>query len=242
MPAVEPRVYLLSQSPDGEKIAALAARLCYSSGSVEETKQRVEKKDQADFLKGVIDSGHLSVIEHLSFTFGVEGVSRVMLAQLTRHRIASFSVQSQRYVSKADKLNYIIPPKIAALGQDAVNEYDRQMQTMHEWYRGWQSRLQKGESGNEDARFVLPNAAETKLVLTMNARELIHFFNLRCCNRAQWEIHFVADEMLKICKEKMPAVFANAGPGCVMGKCPEGSKTCGRAREVREKYLNLKTE
>jgi thymidylate synthase (FAD) len=244
MPAVEPRVYLLSCSSSGEEIAALAARLCYSSGTVLETKQKVEQKDQTAFLKGVIASGHLSVIEHISFTFGVEGVSRVLLAQLTRHRIASFSVQSQRYVSKAKGLNYILPPKIASLGEDAVKEYDRQMQTMHEWYKGWQEKLQKGESGNEDARFVLPNAAETKLAVTMNARELLHFFKLRCCNRAQWEIHFMADEMLKICREKMPAVFENAGPGCVLGACPEGNKTCGKAREVRKKYLekDLKTE
>ncbi|MDO5021783.1 MAG: FAD-dependent thymidylate synthase [Eubacteriales bacterium] len=237
MPAVKPQVHLLSISPQGEAIAAMAARICYSPSGFEELKQKVEREPQDEFLKGVINTGHLSVIEHINFTFGVEGVSRVLLAQLTRHRIASYSVQSQRYVSKAKGLNYILPPKIAALGEDAIKEYERQMQTMHSWYKEWQEKLEKGEGGNEDARFVLPNAAETKLVVTMNARELLHFFTLRCCNRAQWEIHFMADEMLKICKEKMPAVFAKAGPACLRGACPEGKRTCGKIQEVRKKYL-----
>jgi thymidylate synthase (FAD) len=238
MPAATLKVVLLTKTPGGEEIAALAAKLCYAGSNIEDLREKVSARDQNRFLTGILSSGHLSVIEHVSFTFGIEGVSRVLLAQLTRHRIASFSVQSQRYVSYGDDLNYIIPPKIMALGEEAVMAYEHQMSQMHQWYKDWQNRLGTGEQGNEDARFVLPNACETKLVLTMNARELLHFFSLRCCNRAQWEIHAMADKMLQICKKEAPALFAEAGPGCVSGKCPEGTKSCGKQIEVRNKYLN----
>jgi thymidylate synthase (FAD) len=231
-------IELLSCSQGKEEIAALAAKLCYSKADIGTRKERVERNDQSTFISGVISSGHLSVVEHVQFTFGIEGVSRVLLAQLTRHRIASFSVQSQRYVSFEKGFNFIIPPKIEALGQEATDEFIRQMDTIHGWYKKWQELLVKGEEGNEDARFVLPNACETKLVLTMNARELLHFFSLRCCNRAQWEIHALADRMLVLCKEHAPLLFAKAGPGCVNGPCPEGNKTCGQIAQVRQKYLN----
>ncbi|NLJ63901.1 MAG: FAD-dependent thymidylate synthase [Christensenellaceae bacterium] len=236
MPRVDLAVTLLSVTSKGEELSALAARLCYSPDTVDELKQKVSEKKQSAFLKGVVSSGHLSVIEHISFTFGVEGVSRSLLAQLTRHRIASYSVQSQRYVSLADGFNYIIPPKIAALGDGAIEEYESQMAQIQSWYKSWQDRLEKGEGGNEDARFVLPNACETRLVVTMNARELLHFFKLRCCNRAQWEIRNMADAMLKICRQEIPAIFNDAGPSCILGPCPEGSRTCGQIKEVREKY------
>ena len=196
-------------------------------------------QDQQGFLDKIMSSGHLSVFEHTNFTFGIEGVSRVLLAQLTRHRIASFSVQSQRYVSYAETFNYIIPPNISALGNEAVQEYERQMAQMHAWYQAWQRQLVAGEEGNEDARFVLPGACETRLIMTMNVRELLHFFALRCCNRAQWEIRELATQMLSLCKEKAPGLFEDAGPGCVRGACPEGSKTCGRQSEVRAKFRNL---
>ncbi|HHT15999.1 MAG TPA: FAD-dependent thymidylate synthase [Clostridiales bacterium] len=238
MPKTHLHIELLSCSQGKEEIAALAAKLCYSKADIGTLKERVERNDQSTFISGVISSGHLSVVEHVQFTFGIEGVSRVLLAQLTRHRIASFSVQSQRYVSFEKGFNFIIPPKIEALGQEATDEFIRQMDTIHGWYKKWQELLVKGEEGNEDARFVLPNACETKLVLTMNARELLHFFSLRCCNRAQWEIHALADRMLVLCKEHAPLLFAKAGPGCVNGPCPEGNKTCGQIAQVRQKYLN----
>lgn len=133
--------------------------------------------------------------------------------------------------------DYIIPPRIEALGADAVEEYERQMALMHEWYLMWQDKL--GENSNEDARFVLPNACETHITFTMNARELLHFFSLRCCTRAQWEIRELAVQMLKLCKAAAPVIFENAGPGCVSGACPEGSRTCGKAREMREKFAAL---
>lgn len=239
MPEATMKVELISTTPDGEMLSALAARLCYSAANLNALRERVSTQDQSKLISSIMDSGHHSVFEHVSFTFAIEGVSRVLLAQLTRHRIASFSVQSQRYVSMAQGFEYVIPPRIKALGLDAVNEYKRQMAQMHQWYQHWQQLLGKGESSNEDARFVLPGACETRLILTMNARELMHFFRLRCCQRAQWEIRELATRMLSLCKQHTPLLFTNAGPGCVAGSCPEGSKTCGRAAEVRAKFHQI---
>lgn len=179
--------------------------------------------------RGAMASGHMSVAEHASYTFLIEGVSRALLAQITRHRIASFSVQSQRYVAMKGGFPYVIPPSIEALGEDVVEFYKAQMEKISEWYDYWLDVL--GDKGAEDARFVLPNACETNLVLTMNARELDHFFSLRCCNRAQWEIRELADRMLEQCREIEPELFRKAGPGCVRGKCPEGKMSCGRPRK-----------
>ena len=234
------KVMLLRATPDPDEVVALGARLCYAQADVESLRERVEAKDQQAFVERVMERGHLSVTEHASFTFAVEGVSRALLAQLTRHRIASFSVQSQRYVSMADGFDYVVPPSISALGADAETEFVRQMEQMHAWYCQWQEKLGgAGESANQDARFVLPNAAATRLLVTMNARELLHFFELRCCNRAQWEIREMAWQMLACCREAAPALFAHAGPACVSGPCPEGKNTCGKANEVREKCKNL---
>ncbi|MBQ4640063.1 MAG: FAD-dependent thymidylate synthase [Clostridia bacterium] len=239
MPSKPLKVSLIAHTPDPEKTCALAARTCYSGLDMDTLKSRVDEKDQADFLRRVVGSGHLSVLEHASFTFSIEGVSRALLAQVTRHRIASFSVQSQRYVSLEKGFAYIIPPKIQALGDEAVQEFEAQMQTMHEWYIGWQDRLGSGEGSNEDARFVLPNACETHITMTMNARELLHFFSLRCCDRAQWEIRAMAMEMLKLCKKAAPVIFENAGPSCIKGPCPEGAKSCGKLLSNRELFKSL---
>ena len=239
MPEKQLKVTLIAHTPEPEKTCALAARTCYSALDYDGLQALVNEKDQTAFLQRVIASGHTSVLEHASFTFAVEGVSRALLAQVTRHRIASFSVQSQRYVS-LDRFSYIIPPRIKALGGDAVAEFERQMDQMQRWYAQWQEKLGKGEGSNEDARFVLPNACETHITLTMNARELLHFFSLRCCNRAQWEIRDMAREMLRQCKRIAPAIFENAGPGCVRGACPEGAKSCGQAAQMRELFRNLK--
>ena len=209
--------------------------------TINDLNEKISQKDQTDFIKKLMDMGHESVLEHVSFTFGVEGVSRVLLAQLTRHRIASFSVQSQRYVSYENGFGYIIPDSITALGEEAVNKFRDQMNTMEKWYTDWQKLLGKGEKSNEDARFVLPNACETRIILTMNVRELRHFFSLRMCSRAQWEIRKMAEEMFRLCFETAPALFMNAGPACLRGKCPEGEKSCGQAvriREEREALIN----
>nr|WP_122013067.1 FAD-dependent thymidylate synthase [Maliibacterium massiliense] len=237
MPEVRPHVVLLTYTPNVEEIVAMAAKLCYSRADVDTLKQGVARKDQAVFLQKLMDMGHASPIEHASFSFAVEGVSRALLAQITRHRIASFSVQSQRYVGQKraeGTFNYIVPPAIARLGAEAVARYEGQMAQMQQWYNAWAEALgDAGESSNEDARFVLPNAAETKFVVTMNARELLHFFQLRCCNRAQWEIRGIAWQMLAACRQVAPALFGSAGPGCLRGACTEGPKCCGRMQEVR---------
>ena len=143
-----------------------------------------------------------------------------MLAQITRHRIASFSVQSQRYVNMFD-FQYIVPESIAKR-KEILAEYENIMYMIGDAYR----MLRQLGIPAEDARFVLPNACETRMIVTMNARELLHFFSLRCCKRAQWEIRAVADEMLRLCKEVAPALFAKAGAGCVRGHCPEGKMGC----------------
>ena len=231
------KVILLRATPDPDELVALGARLCYARADLDALQQKVESGDQRGFVERVMQRGHLSVTEHASFTFAVEGVSRALLAQLTRHRIASFSVQSQRYVSMADGFDYVIPPAIEALGEDERQEFIRQMETMHTWYCHWQEKLGGAkESANEDARFVLPNAAATRLVMTMNARELMHFFSLRCCNRAQWEIRQLACKMLELVKNVAPNVFSDAGPACVRGGCSEGKMSCGKADEVRLKF------
>ncbi len=234
MPEVALHVRLIRHTLSPEELVALGARLCYSRATVDSLTERVAQADQAAFVEKIMGMGHESVLEHACFTFGVEGVSRVLLAQLTRHRLASFSVQSQRYVSYAKGFGYVIPPKIAALGEEARAEYEREMAQMHAWYCAWQEKLGAGEGCNEDARFVLPGGCETRLMVTMNVRELRHFFALRMCNRAQWEIRALAQEMHRQCMAVAPALFADAGPGCLRGACPEREKTCGRAAEVRQ--------
>ena len=172
-------------------------------------------------------------------------MSRSLLAQITRHRIASFSVQSQRYVALGDDetgFDYIMPPAIAALGEEDAAEYRRQMDTINEWYQAWRKKLGTGEKSNEDARFVLPNAAATRMLVTMNARELQHFLSLRCCSRAQWEIRAVAWQMLALAREVAPTLFESAGPGCLRGPCPEGKKSCGKAAEARERAQALRRQ
>lgn len=236
------KVRLLEHTPNPEKLVAMAARLCYSPAKIDDLAENVAENDQQAFVKKLLDMGHYSAIEHVSFTFGIEGVSRSLLAQITRHRIASFSVQSQRYVGETRELNaqgtfeYIIPETIAGLGPEAVAEFEEQMAQIQKWYDGWVAKLGGGRGAYEDARFVLPNAAETKIVVTMNARELRHFFTLRCCQRAQWEIRRLAEEMLQLAKAVAPVLFTDAGPECLTGPCPEGKLSCGQRTEVRKRY------
>ncbi|MCE5343482.1 MAG: FAD-dependent thymidylate synthase [Eubacteriales bacterium] len=229
MPQVHQRIELIRQTTDGEALVALAAKLCYAGGDLDDLLRKIADNDQRSFLRKVREMGHESVLEHVSFTFLAEGVSRAMLAQLTRHRIASFSVQSQRYVSYAKGFGYVVPPAVRALGPEAEAEYDAQMAQMQHWYEDWQQKL----GANEDARFVLPNACETRLMITMNARELRHFFSLRMCERAQWEIRELAEKMFALCYREAPELFEDAGSACLRGACPEGEKTCGKAAEKR---------
>jgi thymidylate synthase (FAD) len=196
------------------------------------TQAKDDLKKQEEFIKKVVASGHESPLEHVKFTFAIEGVSRALTHQLVRHRIASYSQQSQRYV-KAENFNYIIPPtieedkalmnKFTAVMEDIQKNYDEMLEM-------FKQKGKSGEGANQDVRFILPQAAETKIVVTMNCRELMHFFAQRCCTRAQWEIRALASKMLAMCKETLPAVFSGAGAKCVtLSYCPESKQfSCGK--------------
>lgn len=207
-------VELISYTPYSEHIADVASSIC------------VGKEPDGKSLKHAIGSGHDSVLEHVVFTFKISGISRACSHQLVRHRIASYSQQSQRYVglSSRDTFDYVVPDTISD-NHEACDEYNKLMRAISEIY----GRLVDCYGiPQEDARYVLPNACSTELVMTMNARELRHFFSLRCCNRAQWEIRELAQRMLKICKDVAPVIFHEAGPSCEKyGICPEG-KSCGK--------------
>ena len=215
-------VELLKYTQEPEKTCAIAGRLCYSAVGIEELKEKLTQDKIEDILKRIIKSGHLSVLEHASFSFGVEGVSRALLAQLTRHRIASFSVQSQRYVKFKNGVDFVIPPSIAK-NEELLKKYNEFLKLSEKYYKDF---LDAGILA-EDARYVLPNASSTKIVITMNARELRHFFALRCCNRAQWEIRDMACRMLKLAREVAPVLFNDAGPDCLTVGCTEMSP-CGK--------------
>jgi thymidylate synthase (FAD) len=227
------RVQLLTHTPDPEQVVAAAARLCYSDASIDQLLERAPEQ-APKLLRKILDLGHLSVLEHASFTFGIEGISRACSHQLVRHRIASYSQQSQRYVSHEAPFEAVLPESVAARPELATRFRDH-LQATHELYR----ELLTAGIPAEDARFVLPNAAATKLVMTMNARELHHFFTLRCCRRAQWEIRAMAKEMLRLARLAAQLLYADAGPGWLRGVCPEGKMTCGEAAAVRAEYKEL---
>ena len=214
-------VRLLAHTPDADRICAAAAHSCYSEDSAADL---LETVDPAKMLRHVIGMGHHSVIEHAVFTFSVEGVSRALTHQLVRHRIASFSQQSQRYVRLSEP-TYVVPETVKR-DPEAMKVYEETMDGIWDSY----SKLIGMGIPAEDARYVLPNGCTTNISITMNARELLHFFSMRCCNRAQWEIREMADEMLRLCKEVSPVIFSDAGPACRRGPCPEGKKTCGHPR------------
>ena len=207
-------VTLIEATPFAEQLCGAAAAVCTNTGNYERS------------LRHAVESGHTSVLEHAVFTFKVEGLSRAALAQLTRHRLASFDVQSQRYV-RLDNPELVIPESIRKSRFAA--EAESSMRYMMNLYQ----RMTEAGIPCEDARYVTPQAVPTTLYMTMNARELLHFFSLRCCNRAQWEIRELADRMLRLCMEASPEIFKYAGPGCVTGKCPE-KRPCGHPREKGE--------
>jgi thymidylate synthase (FAD) len=226
-------VEVLGYTPDPERAVAAAARLCYSPRSVSELRSSLGE-DEVDTLLGkLLEMGHFSALEHAVFTFGIEGISRACSHQLVRHRVASYSQQSQRYVT-LDKVNAIVPPSVKA-DADKAAEFERMLTEIWAFY----SRMVDSGVAPEDARYILPNACETKIVVTMNARELHHFFRLRTCRRAQWEIRLMAEAMLKEVAPKAPKLFKGVGPGCVVGPCPEGTMSCGQAVEVRSHIAAL---
>lgn len=247
-------VKLLQYTPEPEKVVSAAAKLCYSSSGVENILDGLTEEKTDKFLSMLMDMGHESPIEHVSFTFGIEGVSRSLLAQITRHRIASYSVKSQRYV-KEGQFEYILPPEIEKI-PEAKALYIKAMEDDQKTYneltdilykKHYDEMIKKGESEKdakkkaekqaiEDARFVLPNACETKMVVTMNARSLMNFFKHRCCMRAQWEIRELSYQMLMLVRSVAPTLFKYAGPGCAFGKCPEGTMSCGSSAEMKKLY------
>ncbi len=221
------KVKLLDYTPEPERVVAMAARLCYSAVGAEELSERLSEEKVKEMVRKMVALGHASTIEHVSFTFGIEGVSRVLTHQLVRHRIASYDQQSQRYVA-AHGFEYITPPTIAE-NPEAKAKYDALLEEIRRTY----DELTGMGIPKEDARYVLANAAETKILVTMNARSLLHFFNLRCCHRAQWEIRDMAYKMLAEVKAVAPILFHNAGASCVnSGFCPEGAMTCGKLQEM----------
>lgn len=251
-------VMLIAHTPEPQKIIASAAKLCYSSSDIDSIMDGLTPEKTADYIDMLASVGHESVMEHVTFTFGIEGISRACSHQLVRHRIASYSQKSQRYVNE-NAFEYITPPNIAE-NSEACEEFTKMMDEISESYAKIADILTKKHAqefisqgmeektafskarklANEDARFILPNACETKIVVTMNVRSLFNFFRHRCCNRAQWEIRAVANEMLRLCLETAPDIFKYAGASCVAtGRCPEGKMTCGKMAEVRAYTENI---
>ena len=215
------QVELLYHTPDPERAVATAARLCYAPVGASELMETLTDEQIHHVLSTVLASGHLSTLEHASYTFAIDGVSRAMTHQLVRHRLASYNQQSQRYVTFSDEPEFVCPQSVVDAG--AKDLFDDAVNAAFASYR----KLVEAGVPAEDARYLLPNACESKIVVTMNIRELLHFFSLRCCNRAQWEIRAVACRMLELVAPTAPFIFKAAGPGCVRGACPEGKMTCG---------------
>ena len=273
------KVKLLAHTPNPDAVVAAAAKLCYSKVGVEQISEKLTDEEVKRFVNHLVEIGHESPIEHVTFTFAIEGISRCCSHQQVRHRIASYSQQSQRYV-KLEQFEYIIPPAIESNPEakrifieamerdqkaydelvdllledilidkhaadygscireilkenpDAAPDRSKVLDLYAEKFLKEYGKAEK--QAIEDARYVFPNACETKIVITMNARSLLHFFNVRCCNRAQWEIREMATEMLKECKKIAPALFKKAGPDCVYGKCGEGKMSCKHPRKEDE--------
>lgn len=215
-------VKLLFHTPEPERAIAAAARLCYAPVGAAELLETMSDEAVRRVLKIIITSGHTSALEHASYTFAVDGVSRAMTHQLVRHRLASYNQQSQRYVTYADEPTFVTPPSVAT-DPAALAAFEAATQAAFDAYRA----LIDAGVPAEDARYLLPNAMESKIVITMNVRELLHFFELRCCKRAQWEIRALALAMLALAEPTAPYVFMDAGASCRRGPCREGTMTCG---------------
>lgn len=235
------KVKIIAHTPSPEEVVAQSAKLCYSKVGVEEIMEKMTDEKIEKFVQMLADIGHESPLEHISFTFAIEGIDRSCSHQLVRHRVASFSQQSQRYVDLSKTFVHTTPNVVKAMGEDEILNWHKDMMEIHDKYKKWQDKILNFVETNdyptygmkpikvasENARGILPNACETKMTLTMNARELLHFFNKRCCHRAQDQINELAHEMLKLVKEVAPSIFKYAGADCVRGKCGEGNMSCG---------------
>jgi len=228
-------IKLISFTPEAERKVAMAARLCYSPIGAAELEEKLSDAQVKNLVEKILSMGHFSTLEHASFTFAVEGVSRVLTHQLVRHRIASYSQQSQRYVKEHD-FEFVVPPSVAA-NPEARERFTELMEEIRAVY----GKLTAMGVHQEDARYCLSNATETKILVTMNARALFNFFELRCCTRAQWEIRKMAELMLQEVRAVAPTLFAKAGPTCISeGYCREGDLSCGRL-EVIKAQATIKT-
>lgn len=242
---VSPKVTLLTFTPNPEKMIAIAAKLCYSKGGAVDLSEKMTEQDAIDFIDR-LPAGHGTPYEHASFSFSIEGISRACSHELVRHRLASHNQRSQRYVSEGH-FNFIVPEEIRKSDDYLKIKYKNLMDYLDKFYKDLAENLEKNgldkKVAFENARYVIPNACETKNIVTMNVRELNHFFNQRCCNRALPEMRDVANQMLAICKKVSPTLFKNSGPTCFeTGKCPEGKMGCGKKEDTIEFYKNIKLE
>jgi len=229
-------IELIKYTPEPEKTVAIAARVCYSPRNAKEIYENMSDEEVKKLIRFLIKAGHHSAIEHASFTFIVDGISRACSHQLVRHRLASYSQQSQRYVEYKRNLEYVIPQSIKDK-KDLSQKFEEFQQQSFNLYKYFL----KNKISSEDARYVLSNAFPTQIIITMNARELLHLFTLRCCERAQWEIREMAYRMLNKVKKVAPTIFEHAGPPCFRGRCPEGEMMCKnppKEDEILEKYLS----
>lgn len=233
------KVKLLSYTADPEQNIVAAIRQCYSPVGAKELKQKTNKETRERLIKQVIASGHLSTLEHASFTFAIEGVSRVTEIQLIRHRIGcSYSIQSGRYVKRTGA-QYVIPPSILNGDKKILAKVKKHFENTQKLY----NELTELGVKAEDARYCQPQSLKTKIVVTMDVRALLHFFNLRCCRRAQWEIQALANEMLKLVKPKAPIIFEKAGPSCIAdGICWEGDMSCGLWKTIKGSELRTRVK
>lgn len=221
-------VELIAWTPHPERTVAASARLCYSPASAADIARTMAPERTKAFVTKLVEMGHQSPLEHVSFTFAIDGISRALSHQLVRHRIASYSQKSQRYVDEKE-FTWIVPPSIEK-NPAAKQLFEAQIETIRQCYAELCAAVPR-----EDARYILPNACETKIVVTMNARSLLHFFRVRCCRRAQWEIRRLAEAMLAEVRKVAPELFKFAGPPCVTENiCPEGEMSCGRLQEEKD--------
>lgn len=214
-------VKLLRYTEDADRLCGATARSCYSERPTDEIMDGGDNLGHT--LRKTLESGHTSVIEHATYTFSIEGISRVTTHQLVRHRVASYTQQSMRYVDTIGKTGFVIPPSVEGNPFTSLiyKEYVEQSELMYD-------KLRQSGIPEEDARYLIPMGIKSNITVTMNARELLHFFALRCCNRSQWEIKNLANKMLELCKEVTPIIFEKAGAPCVFGHCPEGAMSCNK--------------
>ncbi len=226
------QVKLLRYTSQPGKAVAMAARLCYSPADIDQLQEKLDEQEVARMIRMLFDRGHLSPFEHVQFTVGIEGLSRVASHQLVRSRIASYSQQSQRYIEQKD-FESVIPPSIEQ-NEQLKKEFMEHLQSSRRLYR----RLREADVPKEDARFVLPQATASSLVMSKNARAWLEWFHLRACTRSQWEIRTLAERIMQLLRGVAPYIFESAGPPCVsQGICREGRDSCERIHETEVESL-----